>query len=280
MKKDLKVIVPKIGSATSLYRQLLIHIGFFFDRSSRIYLRKHIRERFDANREQKCPQRIKKAFQDGHKALVGLKKAIAGDIRSCEKILELTYGRRGRRKHELLRPLLTSLRTGTPMVPGRPRTKLPVLSAQFQMLIESQMPGRTIFLENTTLDRRRYANLCWRKFVAIYLKILAPLPIKEIKLLERLCRGEEAISMDQSFRKLRSEPPNSADPHYITPRFQRRLYQRLLMKCPLLFWDYDQGWVVKWSKEAPNKNMRANLIHDEMFLTDEKDIKTNFQEKK
>lgn len=171
---------------------------------------------------------------------------------------------------------MTSLRTGAPIVAGLPRTRLPVLSLPFKALIESQMPGRTVFLEdNAALDRRRYANLCWRKFAAIYLKILPPLPMKEIKLLEGLSRGEKVGSVGQSFRKLRSEPPSSTDPHYITPRFRRRLYQRLLMKCPSLSWGHNQGWTVKWSKDAPSKNMRANLIHEEMFLSEKKNTKAS-----
>ncbi|KAG4305650.1 hypothetical protein PORY_001206 [Pneumocystis oryctolagi] len=250
-------------SATGLYRQLLIHISFFFDPFSKVYVRKSVRLRFEANRKQKNPLRIEKAFQDGHKALVSLKKAIAGDIR-------VRVWSPWKKK---ARPLLTSLRTNVPMIPGLPRTKLPVISPPFKALLQSQMPKRVIPLEsNTTLDRRRHANLCWKEFSFIYLKIFPPLPLEEIKRLEKLSRGEGLLPFNlHSFRKRCLKPPKSADSHHITLRFQRRLYQRLLMKCPSLLYDSDKGWIVKWSKEALSKNMRANSIHEDMFCEERKE---------
>ncbi|KAG4302759.1 hypothetical protein PCK1_000919 [Pneumocystis canis] len=275
MTKSVWIAGSNTSIATILYRNILIYISFLFDESSRQNIGSYVRSRFEVNRGQRDPVRIKKAFRDGRAALVSLKKAVAGDLRSYEKILEWkilewTYGRRGKRKHKLLNPLLSSLRTGNPAISSISRTRLPVLSAPIEALIRSQMPNRVTFLEsNTILDRKRKANFCWKEFSAIYRKLLPPLPLKEIRHLEKLSQGEGIVSVKSlSFRKQRSEIPNSAIPHHITLRFQRRLYQRLLMKCPRLIYKNGSGWTVEWSKKALCKNMRTNFIHQDMFLNE------------
>ncbi|KAG5437527.1 hypothetical protein PCANB_000955 [Pneumocystis canis] len=277
MTKNGLISSSNVRLATGLYRQILIYININMNISDikRNYMRTYVRLRFEANREQKSVTRIKKAFRDGWAVLISLKKAVAGDLRSYEKILEWTYGRRGKRKHQLLRPLLSSLRTGDPTISKISRTRLPVLSAPIEALIRSQMPNRAIsFGSNTILDRKRKANFCWKEFSSIYRKILPPLPLKEIKHLEKLSQGEGITSAKfLSFRKQPSEIPNSTIPHHITLRFQRRLYQRLLMKCPRLVYKIDTGWIVEWSKKVPSKNMRTNSIHQDMFLIQENNIK-------
>lgn len=94
----------KIGSITLLYRQFLVHLCFF-DEPIRFYLKSYIKSRFIMNRNVKDDQRLRKVFRDAKMALISLRKAIAGDLKSFEKILDWTYGRRGKRKHELLRVL-------------------------------------------------------------------------------------------------------------------------------------------------------------------------------
>jgi len=46
--------------------------------------------------------RIHKLLKEGRHQLRFLKKANLGDLMAVEKVLELTYGRRGKRKHDLL----------------------------------------------------------------------------------------------------------------------------------------------------------------------------------
>ncbi|EMR08862.1 hypothetical protein PNEG_02647 [Pneumocystis murina B123] len=259
-----------MGSAASLYRQLLIYISFF-DEPIRLYLRGYVKMRFMVNRNLKDPARIKKAFRDGKMGLISLKKATFGDLKSLEKILDWTYGRRGRRKHELLRPFLAPLRKGIAAIPGLPRTKFPVLSPEFRALVQSQIPDWLSRLEmnksteNKILNRKRQANIRWKCFSFIYRKILPPLPLQEIQKLEQFSRGEKIGLTPFFFRKQRSPMPRSTDAHYMTLRFRRRIYQRLLMKCPRLVYRMNHGWTIEWSKEAPIKNMRANLIHQDMF---------------
>ncbi|KTW31395.1 hypothetical protein T552_00040 [Pneumocystis carinii B80] len=259
-----------MGSATLLYRKLLIYISFF-EESIKTYLKSYIKMRFIVNRNLKDPVRIKKAFRDGKMALICLNKATYGDLKSLDKIMELTYGRRGRRKHEFLRPILGTLRRGEATIPGLPRTKYPVISAEFRALIQSQNPDWLLRLESNKsnedkmLNRKHEANIRWKSFSFIYRKIFAPLPLKEIEKLEQFSRGEKIGLTSSLFRKQRLPMPRFTDAHYITPRFRRRIYQRLLMKCPKLVYDINHGWTVEWSKEASFKNTRANLIHKDMF---------------
>lgn len=162
------------------------------------------------------------------------------------------------------------------MISDLPRTKFPVLSPAFRALAQSQIPE---WLDRLELDksmkemnRKRQANLCWRHFSFIYRKVLPPLPLKEFKMLEELSKGERIEKPVSSFRKQLLPMPISTNPHHITLRFRRRMYRKILFKCPKLVYNVDRGWIVEWSKEVPNKHMRTNSIHQDMFFIEEKKV--------
>jgi len=69
----------------------------------RTFALNRIRSRFRDNVLELGAYRLDYLYKEGRQKLRFLKKANAGDTKAVMKALELTYGRRGKRKHDLLR---------------------------------------------------------------------------------------------------------------------------------------------------------------------------------
>ena len=68
-----------------------------------------IRFRFRDNIQEQGANRLHKLLKEGRHQLRFLKRANLGDLVAVEKVLQLTYGRTGKRKHELLAVLEASI---------------------------------------------------------------------------------------------------------------------------------------------------------------------------
>ena len=181
---------PPTDSTTTLhlFRSLLREASYLPDPASRKYFQAHYRSRFrdycprkprpgsnlrgnNSNSAKNVKDSLKKARPVPHLKAVNswkrkvqlldearqeirfLQKANAGMDNALTKVLDLTYGRRGRRKHDLLKDLLPpnrnplndqELRTlsaalDSPSKDKASKPKMPLFSEKFVALIKSQM---------------------------------------------------------------------------------------------------------------------------------------------
>jgi len=142
--KQWQTVAAKLGSDSgyrartlSLLRGILRECTYLPDAAARQYMKKYVLERYRAYQPDVSasgPQvvsgkdRITAVTRKARKAFAFLRKANDGHLPHLTKVLFMTYGRVGRRRHELLSPLLretySSKITDTPMV------KLPYIHAK------------------------------------------------------------------------------------------------------------------------------------------------------
>ena len=237
----------KASVTLNLFRALLREASYLPDPASRTYFKAHIASRF----RDYCPRtsnsksrskgseeahaetppnshvrqkRTTRMLAQGRQELVFLKKANAGCTTSLQKVLELTYGRRGRRKHVLLKDvqlpqpmpmdnkdlerLVEALQSeGNPMKSSKPR--LPLFSDKFIALVKSQMRQKHALFskpvpksnspqvpETNTWGRPmpvvRVKNITKRWYADTLERLMPPLPEEEWKRLQGLATGREA----------------------------------------------------------------------------------------
>lgn len=101
-KKGFAYIVPNPPMETKqLLRHLLRQASVLYDDVARIYITRYIVQRFRVNLTADSWRRTK-LLKEGRRGLSILIRANAGDPKPLTKIMEMSYGRTGRRKHELL----------------------------------------------------------------------------------------------------------------------------------------------------------------------------------
>ncbi|RKP23983.1 hypothetical protein SYNPS1DRAFT_30247 [Syncephalis pseudoplumigaleata] len=240
-----------------LYRALLREAARFFDPHAREYLRDRIRHRFKVYRDWSYPTRVNAKIKEARKGLRCLEAANhRRDCKASMKILELTYGRRGRRRHELLQPYLHRVEADAATSPLEKTVQLdvegiPPMSAGLHALLTSQ--SRRIVLSNDPgLSPIRQRNLQRRHFKHILGEVTAPLPPAIHEEVSEKAQGS-LVNMPVLWQK----PGRPCRPIDTLPvkaqrriskrmvrerRRQRRLYRHLLLKVPVLA-ENDQGGV-------------------------------------
>ncbi|KAK3080292.1 hypothetical protein LTS18_002634 [Coniosporium uncinatum] len=96
-----------------LYRQLQRECTYLPDAAARVYISKHISYRFREytqyrfdHRLDEPKERLKSVLRKAERGILFLRRANAGEYEPLLKVLMHTYGRVGKRKHELLAPIL------------------------------------------------------------------------------------------------------------------------------------------------------------------------------
>ena len=92
-----------------LYRALLRESTYLPDPQARTYLWSHIVNRFQESKNKKVSntkERQAQSIQNARQSLGVLQDANNGKVFALRKVLFYSYGRRGKRRHELLRPLV------------------------------------------------------------------------------------------------------------------------------------------------------------------------------
>ncbi|RVX75965.1 hypothetical protein B0A52_00322 [Exophiala mesophila] len=163
-------------------------------------------------------QRQTTLLHNGRKFHSTLQRANAGYPRAMGKILRMSYGRTGRRRHELLDSYVaqTTRKTSTPLSPGpakdksSPDWKIP---AAMDALMQSQMmhqhqiirwgtncrvrmpmkisPERNIRGDPVCKSRRKNMLHAW--YLSNVRAVMAPLPEREYTALHRLVSGEDPM---------------------------------------------------------------------------------------
>lgn len=88
--------------AKPLFRNLLRQASILYDDVARSYMTRYIKQRFQVNRGAGS-FRLSKLLKEGRRGLSVLIRANTGDPKPLLKVLEMSYGRVGRRRHELLK---------------------------------------------------------------------------------------------------------------------------------------------------------------------------------
>ncbi|KAJ9619196.1 hypothetical protein H2203_008525 [Taxawa tesnikishii (nom. ined.)] len=109
--KASSVFQRKLDEARHLLRAILREITYLPDDQARIYLRGHALSRFRDYRDgakslDLLRERRTEKVKEARKALSHLRRANAGVSKPLMKVLLAAYGRTGKRRHELMRPLV------------------------------------------------------------------------------------------------------------------------------------------------------------------------------
>ena len=288
-----------------LYRSLLRESSHLPDSSARTYIRSHIISRFrsyhprrkDVSSRYEWKKRISliasrqtALFKAARRGLLYLQRANDGHPRHLGKILLMTYGRVGKRRHELLQTLLV------PDVPNDqaavekmsdPASQgVPHPSRQLQALIKSQAGRKESFFSRTArptlqpeipeknawgrpMPMNRVRNIKRRWYGQVLDRVMPPLPEGEWKRLRGLASGtirwegpiprrgpdKGDVFNDGTFKgTLTGGQRFLSRPHQLTPRYMRRLWAKVFAQCPLMKKNESarSGWEIIWGDTKNN----------------------------
>jgi len=231
--------------ALSLYKALQTQTKYLFDANARQFVSRTIESRFRDNLKESGAKRLSQLFKQGRQRLRLLKRANSGDVKSIDTILDHTYGRRGRRKHDLLKPFYDEPAAPTePFIPGERRTAPPAIPASIYALMkadpnvnpEFELPNPPVY---KPFAKRREVNAIWRHYAVMREALRAPLPKNELQQLHKLATKTtyHPTPAEWSFRaKVEAELHErrlttgryQGNFRRMSPRFMRRRYQRLI----------------------------------------------------
>ena len=270
-----------------IFRALLRQCTYLPDRVARQYMHGHIVSRFRdyhprntlplASRQHKSTtlvsQRTPYLFRTARRGLILLRRANDGHMRHLGKILAMTYGRIGKRRHQLLYDLKI------PDVPvdqfavekllGPGNQAVPHPSKLLMALAKSQANRKITHLSRSNTPRsnpgipeenswgrpipiRRVRNMKRRWYAETLDRIMPPLPEAEWK--ELLLRASGQLPWegpvtrrkwtggpdDEGQTHLVGEKVKSAErhacsnPHKVTHNYMRRFWAKIAAQCPLM----------------------------------------------
>ena len=281
-----------------LYRALLRQTGYLPDSSARTFFHEYVISRFRIYH----PKRIVSAgtkvqrrislvenrqatlFKTARRGLLFLQRANDGHPRHLGKILAMTYGRIGKRRHDLLQVLKVP---DIPMDQGaleqmsHPASQgIPQPSRQLQALVKSQANRKLSFFSRTSrptlkpdipekniwgrpMPMRRVRNMKRRWYGQVLDRVLPPLPEEEWIRLRGLASGDirwegpirqRGLDKRDGFNNggfrgtLTGGQRFLSKPHQLTPRYMRRLWTKILAQCPLMKKTElaKSGWDIRW----------------------------------
>lgn len=214
-------------------RDLLRECSYLPDPQARYYLPRHIITRYRANKlknEEKDASdpawqlRLTTQQQSAQSALNQLRRANQGDVKPLLKVLLLTYGRIGKRRWDLMKPLLPvegqdgegagEARTSTTILEENGKKPLPSLTPQLHALLLSHALTRPPSLTRPTpsvkklkpnvpelnswlrpMPQSRVRNLTKKWYRSLLERVSPPLPKDEWERLRDLARGKVVHNM-------------------------------------------------------------------------------------
>ncbi|CAF9936155.1 hypothetical protein IMSHALPRED_010479 [Imshaugia aleurites] len=274
-------------AALRLFRALLRESTYLPDPSACQYLRGHIISRFrDYHPDSTLPfssrrhkaaalvqQRLPSLLRSARRGLVFLCRANDGHVRHLGKILAMTYGRIGKRRHQLLKDLkIPDMPVDQAVIeklsePGNQAVPHP--SGQLMALVKSQARRRLSHFSRSNTPRpkleipeenswgrpmpiKRVRNFKRRWYAETLDRIMPPLPEAEWDRLRMRASGESPWEGLVARRKWAGSPDDEghrqlvgervkgstkgacSNPHKITSRYMRRLWAKISAQCPLM----------------------------------------------
>ena len=293
-----------IDDASSLtvlhvFRALLRQCTYLPDPAARRYMHQHILSRFRdyhprstlpfSSRRHKSTaivhQRLPSLLRAARKGLVVLRRANDGHIPYLGKILEMTYGRVGKRRHQLLYTLkipdapVDQAAIERLSEPGN--QDVPHPSERLMAMVKSQAKRRSSYLsrrnyaevkleipEKNSWGRpmpiKRVRNFKRRWYAETLDRIMPPLPEAEWENLRMRASGQSPWEGPIARRKWVGGPDDKgqshvvgehvrintkhSNPHKITARYMRRLWANIFAQCPVMKPDgaRNSAWEVLW----------------------------------
>ena len=290
-----------------LFRALLRQCSYLPDAAARTFFHNYVISRFRKHHPTNIfspkgrgrrqislrGQRQVDLQRTARKGLLFLQRANDGHPRHLGRILAMTYGRIGKRRHELLKPLMipdiptdqTALETvSNPGLQG-----LPQPSRQLQALVKSQATKRLSFFSRPVrptlkphipeknawgrpMPVRRVRNMRKRWYGATLDSIMPSLPEQDWFRLRDLASGKtrwegpvQRRGPDKGLGRKHDIVRGTitggtgflSSPHRLTPRYMRRLWTKIFAQCPLMKRDESRksGWDVKWGDIISTKEM-------------------------
>lgn len=283
-----------------VFRALLRQCTYLPDPAARQYLHGHIVSRFrDYHPRSTLPfssrryksaavvqQRLPSLLRTARRGHVFLCRANDGHVRHLGKILAMTYGRVGKRRHRLLKDLkIPDVPVDQAAVeklsdPGNQFVPHP--SEQLMALITSQARRRLSHFSRSNTPRpkleipekniwgrpmpiKRVRNMKRRWYAETLDRIMPPLPEAEWDRLRLRASGQWPWEGPVARRKWAGGPDDDgqrhlvgehvkgskgtcSNPHNITSRYMRRLWEKVSVQCPLMKPNAARkfGWDVSW----------------------------------
>ncbi|KAK9766974.1 hypothetical protein K7432_003564 [Basidiobolus ranarum] len=202
----------------------------------REYVLERVRERFRTYQQWSYLPRIISKLSEGRKGLKHLKQANENDSKSVMRIMELAYSRRGKRKHDLLKPFMTPPPNNefgeNPKILNKPVH--PIL----HQLLKSQLKSIELGTPpDTSLTAVRVRNMKLKHHERNLSAVVPPLPKEFVETIEKKAQ----FSDDNShLMKPRFMPGKNHDGlgqlqnPAIPPRARRRYFQKLLTQIPIV----------------------------------------------
>ena len=297
-----------------LFRALLRQCSYLPDPASRKFLHKHVVSRFrdyhpsnvyspsngNGKTIELMQQRRPMLIKTARKGVKYLQRANDGHQLHLGKVLSLTYGRIGTRRHALLKSLkIPDIPVDQEAVErlNDPREQnVPQPSKQLMALIRSQAKRRVLYFDRPShpaiapnipeknnwgrpMPVKRVRNMKRRWYALALDKIMPPLPEKDWHELRKLATGEtpwegpvprRGQDKKRVFKDdLMRYPGLLSSPHVLTPRYMRRMWARIFGQCPLMTPNEKSrtGWHVKWGDMRedmklvlPSKNHGTNPL--------------------
>ena len=258
-----------------LLRSLLRECTYLPDSAARTYAHSYILNRF----REYCPRehyrqprsitdsRRATLLRQARKGLSLLVRANTGEFDALQKILAYTYGRVGKRRHELLNFArapsnlqnsqdVIKIAAASLEIPEKkdlwdPKMKALVRAHMSRNAIKNvapQIPSTNSWGRPMPLKRK--ANLEKRWYASVLNRISPPLPIQEWRRLRDLAIGEIDWSgpitrRGDSLQTLAIS--HVRNPHRLTARYMRRMWSKVFSQCPVMIWDNAKSqWKVRW----------------------------------
>ncbi|KAI5792375.1 hypothetical protein FPQ18DRAFT_335296 [Pyronema domesticum] len=237
-----------------IYRHLIRQSRALYDDVARKWWTQHIRNRFIEHLDDDIYNKATVArVADARKGIKFLARANCGMPKPLTKVMETAYGRIGKRRHELLLPILNY---GKPQIErGDPRQALPYQSEPFLKLLrwanvknlKVDIPEKNIW--DMPFPESRKARVYQLQHVRLLEACPAPLPMAEWIRLKQYADGEATPIPSRRkhelklVKELRQAPVDLVHgrPHDMSKRSWRRLYTRILEQAPTIKWPKEEG---------------------------------------
>ncbi|MCJ1479716.1 hypothetical protein MMC13_008402 [Lambiella insularis] len=314
----------KKEATLSLFRNLLRECTYLPDPAARAYWHLHIRNRWrtycprkgggkwweephDVRVKSKIPDRFRLPviLEEASQLLAVLCRANGGEVGPLKKVLEHTYGRAGKRRHELIAAISSqdipddqeAVKTlaaasaeqqdaGKPKeIPGTLKAimlaqrgqKRQALSRAPMKSLEPDIPEKNSWGRPLPVNRRRNMATKWR--AKAMESILPPLPTTEWERLRGLVTGQLPWSrpprrrgpISAELANLYNKESYSRESHHLTPRYMRRMWAKIYVQCPIMIWNAEsKKWAVQWGKTGNTiitRAVRKPDAGDDMFYS-------------
>lgn len=299
-----------------VFRALLRQCTYLPDPAARQYMRGHIVSRFRdyhpcntlpvTSRRHKSAalvqQRLPYLLRTARKGLVFLRRANDGHMRHLGRILAMTYGRVGKRRHQLLKDLkipdipIDQAAIAKLSEPGNQAVPHP--SERLMALIRAQARRRLTFFSRSNtpspkleipeenswgrpMPIKRVRNFKRRWYAESLDRIMPPLPEAEWDRLRMRASGQLPWDGRVARRKWVGTPDDEghthlvgervrgslkghcSNPHKITTRYMRRLWEKISAQCPVMKPNTARksGWDVLWGDIRSRDTTQFALGH-------------------